>query len=95
MARITVIKPDGTIIVNGEGYTGLDLSFLDADIHAIQWYDTEGEVERVDQRGRHLANEEITSFTAYETPVMAAWNAKKAEIEAAILASLANNQERP
>lgn len=83
MARITVVKPDGTVIVNGEAYTGLDLSFLDADIHAIQWYDTEGEIERVDQRGRHLLNEQIASFDAYEAPVMAAWQAKKAEVEAA------------
>mgnify|MGYP006921288613 CR=1 FL=1 len=95
MSRITVVKPDGLIIVDGEGYNGIDLSFLDANIHAIQWYHTYGEVERKDERGRHLPNEEIDSFTAYETPVMAAWNAKKAETEAATLASLANNEERP
>ena len=83
MARITVVKPDGLVIVDNEGYNNIDLSFLAADIHAIQWYDTEGEIERVDQRGRPLPNEEITSFDAYEAPVMAAWQAKKAEVEAA------------
>lgn len=83
MARITVVKPDGLVIVDSEGYNGLDLSFLDANIHAIQWHHTYGEVERKDERGRHLPNEEITSFDTYEAPVMAAWQAKKAEVAAA------------
>jgi hypothetical protein len=83
MARITVVKPDGLVIVDSEGYNGLDLSFLEAGIHAIQWYHTYGEVERKDDRGRHLPNEEITSFDAYEAPVMAAWQAKKAEVATA------------
>lgn len=83
MARITVVKSDGLVIVDSEGYNNIDLSFLAADIHAIQWYHTYGEVERKDERGRHLPNEEITSFDAYEAPVMAAWQAKKAEVAAA------------
>jgi hypothetical protein len=90
MSRITVVKPDGLIIVDGEGYNGIDLSFLDANIHAIQWYHTYGEVERKDERGRHLPNEEIDSFTAYESDVMAAWQAKKDEVISAQIAA-----ERP
>lgn len=90
MSRITVVKPDGLIIVDGEGYNGIDLSFLDANIHAIQWYHTYGEVERKDERGRHLPNEEIDSFTAYESDVTAAWQAKKDEVISAQIAA-----ERP
>lgn len=88
MARITVVKGDGLIIVDKEGYNGIDLSFLDANIHAIQWYDTWGEIERKDERNRHLPNEEITSLGVLEEFLMAAWRAKKEEVAAAIKAHL-------
>jgi hypothetical protein len=88
MARITVVKGDGLIIVDKEGYSGIDLSFLDANIHAIQWYDTYGEIERKDERNRHLPNEEITSLGAFEAPLLAAWQAKKEEVALAMKAHL-------
>jgi hypothetical protein len=88
MARITVVKGDGLIIVDKEGYNGIDLSFLDPNIHAIQWYDTWGEIERKDERNRHLPNEEITSLGSLESPIMAAWQAKKEEIALAQQAQL-------
>jgi hypothetical protein len=88
MARITVVKGDGLIIVDKEGYNGIDLSFLDPNIHAIQWYDTWGEIERKDERNRHLPNEEITSLGSLEAPIMAAWQAKKEEIALAQQAQL-------
>jgi hypothetical protein len=52
MARITVIKSDGFVAIDGEGYLKCDVSFLDDTVHAIQWYDTDGEIERKDARGR-------------------------------------------
>ncbi len=91
MARITVVKPDKLILVNGEGYDKCDLSFLEANIHAIQWYDTYGEIERRDERNRCLPNEEIESLGAYEAPIMAAWAEAKAKHEA----ELAALQNRP
>jgi hypothetical protein len=88
MARITVVKGDGLIMVNKEGYHGIDLSFLEPNIHAIQWYDTWGEIERKDERNRHLPNEEITSLGALEGFIMAAWQAKKEEVALAQQAQL-------
>lgn len=85
--RVTIIPVDGFVSVDGEGYSSLDLSFMDADIHALQWYGDEGEVERKDARGRISANEEITDFTPYQSAIDAWQIAKEAE-EAARIAAL-------
>jgi len=43
--KLTIIADDNSVFVDGDGLDGLDLSALDASIHAVQWYDTYGEVE--------------------------------------------------
>jgi hypothetical protein len=80
--RVTIIPSDGFVSVDNEGYSDLDLSFMDSDIHALQWYDTDGEIERQDNRGRIVANEEITDLTPYQ-PALDAWQAAKAATETA------------
>ena len=80
--RVTIIPVDGFVSVDNEGYSGLDLSFMDADIHALQWYETEGEIERRDSRGRITANEDIADLTPYQT-ALDAWQAAKDAAEAA------------
>lgn len=80
--RVTIIPEDGFVSVDGEGYSELDLSFMDADIHALQWYDTDGEIERQDNRGRIVANEPITDLTPYQ-PALDAWQAAKEAADAA------------
>lgn len=81
--RVTIIPDDKSVSVDGEGYSGLDLSFMDVDIHAVQWYDTHGEIERKDPVTKKMtANEEITSFDAFQ-PVLDVWQAKKDEVAAA------------
>ena len=74
--RLTIIRDDGLVSVNNEGFRELDLSFMDADIHAVQWYDTEGEIERKDSRGRIVANEHITSIEQFQ-PALDLWLAAK------------------
>jgi hypothetical protein len=63
--RITVIPSDNCVVIDGIGYNEIDLSSLDSSIHAIQWYDTYGEVEIKDARGRMIENREIDSFDEY------------------------------
>ena len=90
--RVTIIPVDGFVSVDGEGYSGLDLSFMDADIHALQWYETEGEIERKDNRGRIISNESITDLTPYQ-PALDAWQvAKDAAIQAELDQQAAANQ---
>lgn len=74
--RITVVPSDGRVNIDGEGYSDIDLSFLDPAIHAIQWYDTEGEVEIKDAHGRMVENREITSFDEFAS-VIPLWEATK------------------
>jgi hypothetical protein len=74
--RITVIPEDEVVSIDGEVYSGIDLSSLDSTIHAIQWYDTDGEVEVKDARGRMVENREITSFDEFAF-VIPLWEAEK------------------
>lgn len=62
--RVTIVPFDSVVIVDGVAKWPLDLSFM-ADIHAVQWYDTWGEVERMDVEGRH-SNERIESIAPYQ-----------------------------
>jgi hypothetical protein len=78
--RVTIIPVDGFVSVDGEGYGDLDLSFMDSDIHALQWYETEGELEIEDARGRVIENRPIDSLEPYQ-PALDAWQAAKDEAE--------------
>ena len=74
---LTIIPVDGYVNVDGKGFEGLDLSFMDASVHAVQWYETHGEVEVKDPvTGRMVANEVITSIDAFQ-PALDAWQAAK------------------
>jgi hypothetical protein len=89
--RLTIIPIDGSVSVDGVGFGGLNLSFMDASVHAVQWYETHGEIEVKDPAtGRMIANEVITSIDAFQ-PAIDAWQAAKTAEEAA-LAVAANNQ---
>ena len=92
--RVTIIPIDGSVSVDGKGFGGLDLSFMDASVHAVQWYETHGEIEVKDPvTGRMIANEVITSIDAFQ-PAIDVWQAAKTAEEAAAAAALvaANNQ---
>jgi hypothetical protein len=82
MMRVTIIKDDNSVLIDGEGYGNLDLSFMDSTIHAVQWYDTHGEIERKDPVTKRMtSNEEISSFDEFQ-PAIDAWQVKKDEIAA-------------
>jgi hypothetical protein len=76
--RLTIIPADSFVAINGEGYGGLDLSFMPVDIHAVQWYETEGEIEYKDSRGRVTRNEVIDNIDKFQPALMAWQSAKEA-----------------
>jgi hypothetical protein len=82
--RVTIIPEDGFVSIDNEGYGDLDLSFIPYEVHALQWYDTDGEVEYQDDRGRATENREITSLTEfpYYDQCYQLWQQAKAEAEA-------------
>lgn len=89
--RVTVINSDKAIGIAGEFFTNLSFT-LDPEIHAIQWYDTWGEVEYVitlvNGRPFKPENTVITDFTPYE-PLVAVWQQAKDAQLAAIAEAIA------
>ena len=89
--RMMILADDKRVAIEGEGYNGLNLSFLDPTIHAVQWYDTYGEVEHKDPAtGKMTANREIQSIDEFQQAITIWQTAKEAEserIEAARLAA--------
>ena len=74
--RVIITPENGFVSVDNEGYSGLDLTFMASDIHALQWYETEGELEIQDARGRMVENRPIDSLEPYQ-PALDAWQAAK------------------
>ena len=85
--RLTIVADDGAVGVDGEFFSGLDLSALDPTIHAVQWYGEYGEVEFKTrfEYGASVkpANEAITDVTPYQFAV-SVWQAAKDAQAAAI-----------
>lgn len=101
--RISIIKDDGTVVKDGVAYTDLDLSALPSEFHALQWYDTKGDVESKDADGNPV-NTAITDLAPYQWCVdawQAAYDAEQAAIAAAAAAAAAaaeaeaNSEETP
>ena len=95
--RLSIIKDDGTVAKDGVAYTDLDLSALPSEFHALQWYDTKGDVESKDADGNPV-NTAITDLSPYQWCVdawQAAYDAEQAAIAAAIAAAEAAEEEAP
>lgn len=76
--RVTIIKDGGLVSVDGYPIRGLDMTGLQDDFHALQWYHTSGDIEFVDaETGRHR-NESITSLTPFQGCINAWEHAKHA-----------------
>jgi hypothetical protein len=78
--RLTIIPSDGTVIKDGLAIMKLDLSFMPSNIHAVQWYDSFGEVEIKNELGKIIQNVPITSIEEYQQAIDA-WEAGKVAIE--------------
>jgi hypothetical protein len=65
--RVTIIADDGIILVEGQPEK-VDLSTLNEEIHAVQWYGTVGEVEyKTDYvENTRKPNERISDFSPYQ-----------------------------
>jgi hypothetical protein len=80
--KLTIIPHTGTVNIDGVSYSDIDLSFMDSSIHAVQWKNTEGEIERWNPNNEKiLANEEITDIAQFQQAIDL-WNQKDAEVKA-------------
>jgi hypothetical protein len=79
--RLIIIPSDGAVYKDGYSFSGLDLANVPANVHALQWYETEGEIEfSVKPK---LQNETITELPSWANPCVAKWEEAKAAEEAA------------
>ena len=73
--RVTIIPEDGLVSIDNVGYSGLDLSFINPSVHAVQWYGENGEIEHKDiTTNRMVSNEAINSLGAFQR-ALDAWSA--------------------
>jgi hypothetical protein len=80
--RLTIIPHTGTVNVDGVSYNGFNLSFMDQTIHAVQWKNTFGEIERWNPETEQMvANEPIDSIEQFQ-PAIDLWAQKDAEVKA-------------
>ena len=64
--RITIIPQSGTVKVDGVAVHDLSMASVADTVHAVQWYDTEGEIEHKDpETGLMTHNEAITSMSGF------------------------------
>ena len=85
--KLTIIREDGAVYKDGISYSGLDLSSVPSNVHALQWYETEGEIEF---SGRPKPqNETITELPSWANICITKWDEDKAAEEAAVAAALA------
>jgi hypothetical protein len=90
--RITVISADRWIRRDDDAANLPEWPFDDANIHAIQWYDTEGEIEYT---GRPKPPNQIITDAAVLQPYLDALDAYlAAQVEAAALAG-SSQPEQP
>ena len=67
--RLTIIPSDGAVYEDGKAYLNLVWEGTPADVHALQWYDTYGNIEYDDGR----PNDPITVLPDWANNAMAAW----------------------
>jgi hypothetical protein len=91
--RLTIVPSDGAVIIDKFGISGLDLSFMPSNVHAVQWYDTFGEVETVNEYGKPVANVPITELDANHLQAVSLWETAKAEYEARMVAANSEPKE--
>lgn len=65
--QVTIVADDGVVIVNGQ-LLPVDLSQLDADVHAVQWTGSTGWIEfKPDADGNRKLNEKFTDIARIQT----------------------------
>lgn len=82
--RLTIIPSDKNVGINNEFIIGLDLSNcgIPTNIHALQWYETEGEVEFIDNPDRTKPmNQVITELPSWANNCTIVWQEEKKKQE--------------
>jgi len=93
--RLTIIPSDNNVGIDNQFLMNLDLSSCNIpfDIHALQWYGTEGEIEFVDNLDRTKPmNQIITELPSWANSCVTVWQEEKTRQEILIAEMLAKQQ---
>jgi hypothetical protein len=92
--KLTIIPSDGAVYKDGYCYSRLDLSVAPSNVHALQWKNTTGWVEFVNNDdGTKPQNEPITSLPDWANTCLTKWDEAKAAEEAAIAQAAASQPQ--
>lgn len=70
--RLTVITLDDIIVIDGVGKK-VNLSNIDQSYHAIQWYDTYGEIEIKDPITQKMVENRVIDSIEFLEPFITLW----------------------
>ena len=85
--RLTIIPDDGFVSIDGIGFSGIDLSFMEKKIHAVQWYGSRGEIEiRELEFNKIIQNKVIDSIDEFQN-VINKWHEEKQKFDNAFVDS--------
>ena len=82
--KLTIIKDMGLVHIDGVGFEDLDLSFIPADVWALQWDNDCGEIElinNVNKEVNKLPKWAIDAVDLHETETKNLLEAEKAELK--------------
>jgi hypothetical protein len=75
--RFILIPSDKVVTIDGESYRDLNLEQVDPTIHAVQWYETWGEIEYIkDENEYKPENQKIYSLDSFQFAIDE-WNKAK------------------
>lgn len=68
--KVCITKLSGTVTKDGVTFENINMSDIPSNISVIQWYDTEGDIEYIDESKLPvictIRNETITDFSPYQ-----------------------------
>lgn len=88
--KLTIIPENGSVYEDNVCYENLTWQGTPADVHALQWLDSEGWIEFKDSL---KANEKITVLPTWAENAMAAWTAADNAAKAPYIPTAENNKE--
>jgi hypothetical protein len=85
--KLTIIRDDATVYKDGEGISGLDVSYVPSNVHALQWNGVKGWVEFcMDDNFFKPENQIIDELPTWAETAAQQWDTVKAVQLAAQLA---------
>lgn len=93
--KITIVPADTMVYVDNEAIYNIDLSYVPANIHALQWKTNIGWIEYVDNDdGTKPGNQVLTELPDWANRAVASWETTKAELAAAEAAKIAEAKNK-